>query len=243
MKPTLATLLLLAAALAGCAQSTAPETTSSVPTATATDLPQEIELLVLTVNPPAATQNETLTLTGTVSRAAQVSVGAEKVQAEGSWSLAVAVAFGRTNLTVLADDGTATASANITAIRLASATVEIHYNTLGKQDTVDLVWYDPSAFASAVLYAGRDVAHPPHANVHDLMVTWTQATGVEVVYGYSNGIGFSVQSIDGVGTGLGIPTLDNSYWCYEYNGASADFGITSQELQPGDAVLWGLGCQ
>lgn len=237
----LALLLTLATAFAGCTageptgDAAAPVQGDDQGNATTTATP-----IALTVDAPAPTQGDMLMLTGTVDRAARVSVtGAEPVDAQaGPWMVHVALDFGQTNLTVTADDGTATAQAQVVAVRLASATFEARFTmAVPARDPIsDLVWYDPDGLASAPLYPGTPATHPPHANVHDLMVAWERQSGKVIEYSTPTAFGFGVDEIDGVGQPLSSSAPP--YWCYKLNGASAELGISAQELSPGDVVTW-----
>ena len=83
------------------------------------------------------------------------------------------------------------------------------------------------------------MGHPPHATVHDLMVAWSTATGKAIDYSFFDGLGFSPDKIDGVGQPL--TSAAPPYWCYTLNGAHAEFGISLQQLNPGDVVAWDYG--
>lgn len=194
----------------------------------------------LTVDPPAPTQQDMLMLTGTVDRAARVSVtGADPVDAQaGEWMVHVPLPYGRTPLLVTADDGTASSQTQVVAIRLASATFEARFTMAVPPHPAisDLVWYDPDELASAALYNGTAAAHPPHANVHDLMVAWERQSGKTITYSDPSTFGFGVDEIDGVGQPLSSSAPP--YWCYKLNGESASLGISAQELAPGDVVTW-----
>ncbi len=199
----------------------------------------------LTVDAPAPTQADMLMLTGTLDRAARVSVtGAEPIDAEaGPWMVHVPLAYGRTPLTVTADDGAASTQRQVLAVRLASATFEAKFTMAvpPHADVSDLVWYDPDELASAPMYNGTSATHPPEANVHDLMVAWERQSGKAIEYSTPGSFGFGVNKIDGVGQPLTASAPP--YWCYTLNGASADLGISAQTLAPGDVVTWEFaGC-
>lgn len=237
----LALLLTLASAFAGCTAEAPPREDATDPAAqdpgnaTAPALPP-----VLTVDAPAPTQGDMVMLTGTLDRAARVSVtGADPVDAPaGPWMVHVPLDFGQTNLTVTADDGSAAAQAQVVAIRLASATMQVVYTSAVPPHPASehVVWYDPDAYASASMYADAGVEHPPIANVHDVMVTWTEQTGIPVEYGGPGSFGFGVNKIDGVGQPL--TSSAPPYWGYEVNGETAPLGITSMEVHPGDVIHW-----
>lgn len=247
MKPTLALLLALAILAAGCATPSTESSSSEAPhgkahgTETGMSSSTAPLPLILTIAPLAATQNETITITGTVSRAAQVSIGAQSVEAASSWSLTVALEFGQTNLTVTADDGQTTVQKSVLAVRLASATMEVVYTAAipPHPSTNHVVWYDPDAFASKPMYDAAGATHPGIANIHDVMVTWTAQTGIPIVYGGPGEFGFEPQKFDGVGQPLSAAAPP--YWLYEVNGETAPLGITSMEAHPGDAIYWHYG--
>ncbi|HUR61493.1 MAG TPA: DUF4430 domain-containing protein [Candidatus Thermoplasmatota archaeon] len=202
---------------------------------------------------PIQTRADTVWVNGTSTPDARVTVvqaGAIDIvpsdrttaDASGQWSLQRRVEPGHTQFRVLAEGPSGSASADLTIIRLAQATVSVDYKGYpGSAPRSDKVWYDPDGNASAPMYAGKDLQHPQFATVHDLMVAWTNQTGTAVDYAYSSGLGFSVSKIAGVGSPLGGPTA-SLYWCYDYNGASASAGITGQQVRPGDTVAWKLGC-
>ena len=194
----------------------------------------------LTVDPIVPTQQATLMLMGTLDRDARVSVtGAKPIDAKaGTWMVDVPLEFGEADLTVTADDGTATSQVQVVAVRLASATFEAKFTAAVPPHAAvsDLVWYDPDELASAAAYEGKTVQHGPAANVHDLMVTWERQSGKTIQYSYFDGLGFSPNKIDGVGQPL--TSSAPPYWCYKLNGASSDLGISAQTLAPGDVVTW-----
>jgi hypothetical protein len=206
--------------------------------------------LAVTVQPPAPVQSDRLVLNGTVSKAASVQVLANqgdvlyasaRVDADAAWSVTLeGVAFGRTTLTVLADDGLSQAMARLTAVRLASATFNVQYTASpGHASTSDTVWYDPHAFASAPMYNGTSTQHPGHPIVHDVMVTWTAQTGTPITYSGPGAFGFGVEAIDGIGQPLSSALPP--YWCYKINGSSAELGISLQAVAPGDVITWDYG--
>lgn len=257
MKPLFAIAPFLLVLLSGCLFEESPAATlpeddgaaAALANATTTHGPLPV---LLAVDAPQPTQNETVTLTGTIDQPARLLVTSAvdgvatelarvDVAQDGAWSLAVPVAGGRTNLTVTAETGAETAQATVLAVRLLSATLEVLFTAAvpPHPDVADLVWYDPDGHASAPAYEGTTMAHPPHANVHDLMVSWSTATGKEIVYSYFDGLGFSPDEIDGVGQPL--TSTAPPYWCYTVNGATADFGISLQELNAGDVVTWEYG--
>lgn len=194
----------------------------------------------LTVDAPAPTQQDMLMLTGTLDRAARLSVtGAAPVDAQaGPWMVHVPLEYGHSNLTIIADDGEAASTQTVVAIRLAQATMEVVYTAAvpPHAPTTHVVWYDPGAFASASLYEEAGAEHPPITNIHDVMVTWTQQTGIAIEYGGPGSFGFSVNKIDGVGQPLTASAPP--YWGYEVNGETAPLGITAMEAHPGDVIHW-----
>lgn len=194
----------------------------------------------LSVDPVVPTQQDMLMLTGKVDRDVRLSVtGVPATQVKaGPWMVHVPLGYGETPLVVTADDGLASAQAQVVAVRLASATFEAKFTMAVPPHAAisDLVWYDPDALASAPMYDGKDVQHPPTANVHDLMVAWSQQAGKAIDYGYFSGLGFSPDKIDGVGQPLTASAPP--YWCYKLNGQSSDLGISAQPLTPGDVVTW-----
>ena len=200
----------------------------------------------LTVDPVTPTQQEMLMLTGSLDRAAKLSVtGADPVDAKaGPWMVHVPLAYGRTPLTVTADDGVASTQAQVVAVRLASATFQAKFTMAvpAHPEINDLVWYDPDELASAPAYAAVGAQHIGEATVHDLMVAWELQSGKAIDYTDQMSFeSFGVEGIDGVRQPL---TSDAPpWWCYKLNGATSDFGISLQPLAPGDVVTWEFaGC-
>lgn len=241
--PALA-LLLLATALAGCSQAEPPaspepavsETVSSTPAPPVVD-PNPIGV---TVDPPAPTQTETATLTGSVNQAARVSIDggpSAEVQA-GRWSLATQpLAYGQTAAKVRVEDGVHSVVVNVTFVRLAAATFEAKYTAYPVHpDTTDTLWYDPSVLASLPMYEDRTTPRAPTFSVHDFMAVWSQQTTRPIEYTYSESFGFGVSKIDGVGQPLDASAPP--YWCYKLDGESADLGISLQPMEPGSVVTW-----
>ncbi|MEK6985201.1 MAG: DUF4430 domain-containing protein [Candidatus Thermoplasmatota archaeon] len=247
MKPTLATLLALAILAAGCATPSTQTSSSEAPHGNDHGAPTSVSPsaapvpLLLTVAPLAATQNASITVSGTVNRAAQVSIGTQTVEVTAAWSLVVPLEFGQTNLTVTADDGQATVQQSVLAIRLASATMEVIYTAAipPHPSTTHTVWWDPDAFASKPMYDAAGAEHPAIANIHDVMVTWTAQTGIPIVYGGPGEFGFEPHKFDGVGQPLSAAAPP--YWLYDVNGETAPLGITSMEAHPGDVITWNYG--
>lgn len=248
---------LAAIAGAGCVEDAprAPSSSELAPQdADATpELPSPPSPVTLVVDAPVPTQGDLLHLTGSVDQPARLqvhvtdatgavqSLGQPLDALAGAWALDVPIVPGRSNLTVTADTGRATAQATVQAIRLLSATLEVLYTAAFPPHAAvaDLVWYDPDGHASAPLYADRSMGHPPYATVHDLMVSWQEASGTDIEYSYFDGLGFSPDKIDGVGQPL--TSAAPPYWCYKLNDATADFGISLQEVAAGDTVTWEYG--
>lgn len=186
---------------------------------------------VLAVEVPAPTQNESMLLEGTVDRAARISAGPLSVDANGPWSIAVPLEFGQNPVLVIADDGKQTTKQEVVLVRLAPATMTADFTSAvpPRPSLNDTIWLDVDAFLSAPAYAGKTLAHPPHANVHDALVAWVQA-GRAVEFSYNANYGFGLESIEGHGA--------LSEWCYDVNGESASLGITGQEFRPGDTIAW-----
>lgn len=111
----------------------------------------------------------------------------------------------------------------------------VHTSYPPHSDFHDEVSFDMDGEASAAAYEGRDVAHPPHATVHDVMETWSQQTGLVVEYDHGTGFGYAA-IFDGVGQPLdsALPP----YWCYKINGEFANLGLSLQGVFPGDVVTW-----
>lgn len=211
-------------------------TYTSVGAAAATD-PDPIGV---TVDPPAPTQGETATVTGSVNHDARVSLdGGPSIEAKaGRWTLTShPLAYGQTQATVRVDDGVHSVAVPVTFTRLASATFEARFTAYPlHEDLTDLLWYDPSGLASAPMYEGKAAPRAPTFTVHDFMQVWSSQKTRAVTYSYSDSFGYGVEAIDGVGQ-----PLDSSappYWCYKLDGESADLGISLQPLAPGSVVTW-----
>lgn len=202
--------------------------------------------LTMTLPAKATTAGETLLLNGTVSASATItflpaSLKIPSLQATGAWQAKIPLAYGRTSVRVVASNDQSTAAQNVTLVRLAPIEVKVNYNMApGHTARDDKLMLDLGDFSSASAYTGKDLAHPDFATAHDAMVAWTNTTKVQVSYEYSKGLGFSVSQIDGIGSPLaGAPVQP---WCYNYNGASASLGISSQPIKAGDVIEWVLGC-
>jgi hypothetical protein len=197
----------------------------------------------VTVDPPAPTQGETVTVTGSVNHPARVSIdGGPSIEAKaGRWTLvSQPVAFGRTAAVVRVDDGVHSVAVDVTFIRLASGTFEALYTAYPLHDYIrDVVWYGPGILASLPQYEGKATARATTYSVHDFMAAWTTATAREIEYTYSESFGFGVSKVDGVGQP--ISSSAPPYWCYKVNGQSADLGISLQPMQPGDVITWEYG--
>lgn len=187
--------------------------------------------LVLAIPAPDATRNETITVSGTVDRVATVSVGDQSIEASGGWSLEIPLEYGQTTVRVFADNGLATATQDVLLVRLAPARITAEFTSAipPRPSLDDELWLDIDAALSGPSYAGRNIPHPPHANVHDVLVAWEQS-GRAIEYSYSESFGFGLESIEGHGA--------LSEWCYDVNGSEAPLGITGQEFRPGDVIAW-----
>lgn len=232
MKPVLASIVVLLL-LSGCAEPEPAGEPASSPSLTTSTSPSGPTTLGLTVDAPAPTQQDMLMLTGTLDRAARLSVtGAKPIDAQaGQWTVQVPLEFGRTPVTVLADDGTSTARQELLLVRLAEATVRAEFaSAIPPRDPLDVqLWIDIDEQASAPQYDGKGIPHPPHANVHDVM-TVLDREGHAVEFSYHESFAFGVESIEGQGA--------FSDWCYRVNGEIADLGITGQQFEPGDEIEW-----
>ncbi|HUR25941.1 MAG TPA: DUF4430 domain-containing protein [Candidatus Thermoplasmatota archaeon] len=245
-RPSLARLpvlvLALAFALAGCSDGGGKvrEPTSSSTSSSVLPLTVDPAPLGATVDPPAPTQAETATVTGSLNHDARVSIdGGPSIDATaGRWTLASQpLPFGHTPAKVRIEDGTHSVVVNVTFVRLASGTFEALYTAYPMHDDISsLVWYDPGVLAASPLYEGKGTARAATFSVHDFMEAWSAQTTREIDYSYSESFGFGVNRIDGIGQ-----PLDSSappYWCYKLNGESADLGISLQPMAPGDVVTW-----
>lgn len=232
--------------LAGCAEESAGDkaladaTTSSGVAApiTAAAAPGAV---AIRLDPLETTQTDSVLVRGSVDAPTPVVVRAsragsapveQRLDAVAAWEILMPLQIGHNLVEAFTPSGGA---ANAIAVRLAEATVSAEFASAVPQrpPIEDTVWVDIDAFASAPEYAGKNLPHPPKANVHDVLVTWTAQTGTPVEYSYSESFGFGVESIDGHGA--------LSDWCYDVNGESAPLGITGMEFKPGDVISW-HGC-
>ncbi len=267
MKPAIALLIVLAL-LAGCTQGnpqtvatgsesgggetpTSP-TPTTPPTTTSTAPPPREPTAPRVYVPFAAPDNvtiyqETAIVNGTADGGRlSYSADADAMPAtivhrdDGTWSLTIKVTPGHTNVTVYHEVSDTFDYEDIVITRLVQGTVQVDFRGVpGHVNRDDTVWIDVDAHASQSYYDDQPVAHPDYANVHDLMVTWTNVAEIPVVYKPDKNLGQQLMQIDGVGD----PTVNSgAFWCYELNGASATLGITGQEFHAGDVVHWALGC-
>ncbi|MHB1261736.1 MAG: DUF4430 domain-containing protein [Thermoplasmatota archaeon] len=240
---SIAPLLVLALVLAGCAASPGPSTPSASESATVSSSSSPVldpAPIGVTVDPPAPTQGETATVTGSVNKEATISLdGGPSIDVQaGRWSLeSQALAYGTTATKLRVEDGVHSVVTNVTFVRLASGTFEAKYTAYPvHDDTSHVVWYDPSVLASLPQYEGRATPRAATFSVHDFMAAWTAQTSREIEYSYNEAFGFGVDKIDGVGQ-----PLDSSappYWCYKLDGSSPDLGISLQPMEPGQVVTW-----
>jgi hypothetical protein len=235
--------VLLALSFAGCADPAATpsssESSSTSPPVT-DPLAADPAPIGVTVDPPAPTQTETATVTGSVNHDARVSLdGGPSIDVKsGRWSLTTQpLAYGQTATRLRVEDGVHSVVANVTFVRLASGTFQAKYTAYPVHSEIrDTIWFDPSLRASLPQYDGKAAPRATTFSVHDFMVVWTTQTTKEIEYSYGDSFGFGVNKIDGIGQ-----PLDSSappYWCYKLNGATADLGISLQPMAPGDVVTW-----
>lgn len=240
-RAVLTPILAVAFLLAGCTDppaAAAPTSTST--SSSAAPVMLDPAPIGVTVDPPAPTQGETATVTGSVNQPATVSLdGGPSIDVEaGRWSLeSQPLPFGKTGTRLRVEDGVHSVVVNVTFVRLASGTFEAKYTAYPlHDDTSDVVWYDPTVLASLPQYEGLTTPRAATFSVHDFMAAWSAQTSLEVEYSYSESFGFGVDRIDGVGQ-----PLDSSappYWCYKVDGATADLGISLQPMEPGQVVTW-----
>lgn len=72
------------------------------------------------------------------------------------------------------------------------------------------------------------------ASVYDLLSTIGQKENINFGFKNFSGLGFFVDSIDGVKSGSG------KNWIYYINGKKAEEGISNYKLKAGDSILWKL---
>lgn len=214
------------------------------------DSPESGQGVDFHVDPVAPTTEATAHIAGIVQGQVHLSVLAQRggtvffettVDIEGAWSLNLTgLPYGHSEVRLFADSGHGVARMNLTIVRLTSIPFEVVYASYPlHSDSRDEVAFDLDGMASAPAYEGRDVAHPPHATVHDLMTTWSHQTGLVVDYDYGAGFGYAAIRFDGVGQPL--DSAAPPYWCYKVNGDYAKLGLSLQEVVPGDTVTWDYG--
>lgn len=72
------------------------------------------------------------------------------------------------------------------------------------------------------------------ASVYDLLISISQKENVDFGFKNFSGLGFFVDSINGV------KSENGKYWIYYINGKKAEEGISNYKLKEGDSILWKL---
>ena len=245
MKRTVSILILVL--LAGCAapgqEPEAPPAlvaSSEVPSAPVNQTTLAVNLAV-----PALVRTDHVAVGINVTMQAWVTVEAagfhEALDVNGTASVKVPLAPGRTDVNVTADDGFQSVVAQATVVRETAATLNIHYNNYpGQVDSQQEVWLDVHAYPSAPMYEAQGAQHPGFANVHDFLIAWEEQTGNEVTYGWSDSFSsFSVSQINGAGNP--VTASAPPWWCYGIEGRDSVLGITLEPFEPGMVVTWDLG--
>ncbi|MGB1698218.1 MAG: DUF4430 domain-containing protein [Thermoplasmatota archaeon] len=227
--------------LTGCAEPEAPQD-QSTSESTQSSNPPTANGFTWNASWPQEVDAAEATLRVQVSAPVLVSVQQQDVvlfSAEGQgFSIPLSLAYGANAFQLRLDDGTTTESDEVLIHRLAHGTLSVSYGGYpGQADHTDDLLFDMS-YQSAPAYEGQDVAHPGYTTVHDFMVAWEAETGHVVEYAYSNSLGYSVSTINGIGSPLSAAP---PYWLYTVNGESPDLGISGQAFQPGDVIAWCLG--
>ncbi|MFA5943016.1 MAG: DUF4430 domain-containing protein [Candidatus Thermoplasmatota archaeon] len=248
-----ALVVLLIVALAGCSATPEAPDESATPSTAPTSTQSAPIALILTLEQPTPTDADTITLRGTISKPAAISVigsdgdGGDAIyvsgntQANETWTVTLqGLRYGHTPVEVFADDGLSTALASATVVRMASVTIEVLYTAVvpPRASTTDTIWMDIDAFASAPAYEDKARPHPDFANVHDALVAWEAVTGNVVEYSYDDAFDFGVDKVNGAGNALDAG--EPPYWGYKVNGSTADFGISLMPLAPDDVITWEL---
>ncbi|MHB8632939.1 MAG: hypothetical protein ACYDBQ_03080 [Thermoplasmatota archaeon] len=249
-------LLLVALLVAGCVGPQAvptspPQATPSVgPGGGAPPLPPESTTPTQaggapTIDPIPALKGAVANLTGSVPageglvlvlRHGNLSFPLQATVVGGRWMAVATPPFGDSALTATSSAGLQ-ASANVT--RLAQGWLAVKYTAQPtRTNTNDTVWFDVDHYGSWANYTNRDVHHPPHYTVHDFMRVWQNATGAQVAYAYSSGLGYAPIQFNGVGNPAGLGSTTPPWWCYKVDGANANLGISLEGMNPGDSVTW-----
>ncbi len=233
-------LILAMLALAGCAAPVedAPEPmTEEMPEPT----PEPSEL-VLTLDPiPIGTQGS-VTVAGSVSAPAQLTVQVVEengrpasgapvaIEASGAWNTTQEVGLGHTTFLVTATDGVQSVNQSLLAVRLYEASIAVVFR--GDADLVsdrdETVLLDMGTLTSAPLYDGCDTQHPGEFVVHDALLQWQEQSDVAIEYSACGQFGFGINAID--------DHESPGFWCYEVDGEAAEFGISLQPM--GARMLW-----
>lgn len=98
------------------------------------------------------------------------------------------------------------------------------------------VGFDPGHRPALLEYDGRDVEHPDHYTVHDLMVQWSEDEGVPVQTSHFDGIGFSLDAVDGVAGSFSDTAC--WFWSLSVDGEPSQLGMGEVEVRDGTAVTW-----
>lgn len=241
-----AVLLAVLVAFAGCtdAPDSAPETITPTDPFT---LPEPA--IELTVEEPEGGYPGTWLAKGFVNGSVRLAMYSgfvhdtvgDDIAADGAWEYPVQLVSGWQTVTLDAWNDNASLTMTFEVNGLAPAKITIDYGLSSTPTTVDDVWVDLDAPAAQPMYDERGAKHPEYINVHDAMVTWSEASGNVVEYSYNEGFGsFGVERINGEGNSLDAG--EPPWWCYTVNGEHEGIqGISLQRFTPGDDIHWELG--
>lgn len=239
--PAPALLLALLLLLSGCATDPEAPAAEADPTpdaqATAPDATDEtdVDAVHLTLDATVlVVQGDNVTLTGSVDRPAVVNVAygdaAESFDADGDWSFTYTPPFGHDDVVVTADDGVATANATVQVQRNMLVTVAVdHSPASGLEDTTHTFYWDFGGLRSLhedTSYEDCEQPHPGRPNAHDALLDFEDFSGKDIDFTPCGSFGVTLDAIDG--------DESSSFWCWQVNGETAEFGISLMELEDGD---------
>lgn len=120
----------------------------------------------------------------------------------------------------------------------AEASLTIDFNGQGHDPDVQThtVGFDPGHRPALLVYQERDVEHPDAYTVHDLLVQWSEDEGVPVETGYFDGLGFTLDAVDGVAGAFS--DTECWFWSLSVDGEASELGMGEVEVRDGTAVAW-----
>ncbi len=126
------------------------------------------------------------------------------------------------------DDGETGAEAE--ADDMEEATLSFDYDgerADDPQQTSDMVEYDPTERPSMNQYEGVGTDRPDDYTVHDLLVDWSDETGMDVETEHNENLGHQLVAVDGV------QADGSSYWALYVDGERETAGMGTVEVEEG----------